>query len=589
MLTFITPIAPNHLSKFNTCRDSIAIQSAAVKHLWLVDAERKGPAAIRNRLLAQVDTPYVAFLDADDWIERDYAHECLAAIRPGRYVYTAWYQEQHIIPAPPPSGWCRGQFHLITAVLETDIARAVGGFDESLPGMEDTDFWLKILRLGICGIPIQKPLVHYAAGGGRGQGLRDQKILATLKRTIDERYGGYIMGCCGGEVVISREPIGDKQSPNDVQAMAMWRGNHPTYGKATGRRYPRMSYPKVTWVHPADVRAAPQEWQMLRQLDTESAPGQPSGVEALTGGLLNAGLIMPPPPTPRSVAPPVPLTARPNFARIRQLLGRPGYDGPVFVRPVANYPSYADFWHLVHLSGFRYIDRHEEDLDNPAHTYIYVGPEGIPDCSRARARTIFWQLEYAGDYIDQINYRTAREVWASDPAWAVENGAQYVILGSHPMLRQFSSASDDPFYDVTMLAYMTSRRQHIKDALADLEWTPDYPGHGSEQRDRALSRTKLMLIVHQHETAYLSPLRLALAAAYELPIVCETVRDPGPYRGHVLFADYDCLPEMVRLYLNGKIGDVNEVLHLHNLLCIQHPFRKCVEQVLEGTPEYVAY
>lgn len=319
-LTVITPIAPHHRALYKQAADSVLAQTVPVRHIAQIDERGEGPGAIRNRLLAQVDTEYVAFLDADDWLDPTFAAKTLAALRPGRYVYTDWWKDdqQVRVPAAP---WCTGSFHLVTAVVPTEAARAIGGFDEDLPGMEDTDFYLRLLLHGVCGIHIKKPLVHYRADGGRASHIHKSGEVDRLQGILTARYGGKSVSCCGDIIEVDNTPVNERRD-GDVLAMAKWGGNSTRNGLVTGRLYPRTSYPKQVWIDPRDAAAAPQHWEVV----VEEAPpakanghqsGQQkanSGVEALVAGLIKAELLeTAPTPAPESVA------IRPDFAKVARL------------------------------------------------------------------------------------------------------------------------------------------------------------------------------------------------------------------------------------------------------------------------------
>lgn len=64
------------------------------------------------------------------------------------------------------------------------------------------------------------------------------------------------------------EPVGIKQD-GDVLARALWAGNRKEHGKATGRHYPRMAFPGLTWVDPRDIRVSPHLWQAVPQVEQE--------------------------------------------------------------------------------------------------------------------------------------------------------------------------------------------------------------------------------------------------------------------------------------------------------------------------------
>lgn len=595
-LTFITPVAPYHEHLIPQVQATVAAQTAPCEHLLAIDESGSGPGAVRNRLLDQVVTPYVAFLDADDTLDPAFAAMTLNAVRPARYVYTDWWKDGEIVRVPDKP-WCRGSFHLVTALVPTDVARAVR-FDEDLPAMEDTDFYLRLLWRGICGIHVPEPLVRYAAPAWRaadiraaGQRAQDAHTSGEIERIqgeLNRRYGGRSLGCCGDETVIDDTPVGERQ-PGDVLAMALWGGNRAERGRVTGRHYPRTSFPHRTWVDPRDVAFAPHLWQRVPEDDGDGQnfnDGGLRGVDALEAGLMEHGILHPAPPP----APPTPSVKAakpiPNFRRVKRLAGAARY--PTFAAPRKDYPSYRDLWQLVDLAGFELLYIDEVDLDDPETTIIFISPDGIPNCSGARARTVFWQYEYEGDYTEQPNAGTVDEVWSSEPAHAARTGARFVLCGSHRGLNP-SLDRGEPQYDVTMLAYMTARREAIQRRLADLTWPPDYPGHGptSQERHDLLRSTRLMLHVHQHDAPAVTPLRLALAAAYRLPVISEAVPEPGPYAEAVLFTDYDNLPSHARLHLDGKLGTENWGDLLYDLLCVRHEFGAEVLRVLEGERETV--
>jgi hypothetical protein len=284
-LSVIIPVAPYHESNLQKALNSCKAQTEPVMVYYAVDHDKLGPGVIRNRLLEQVRTPYVTFLDADDWIHPQFAQLTCDAMQRGRYVYTDWMQDD-IYKEAPEHPWCFGTWHPITAVVWTQDARNVSGFDENLEALEDTDFWLKITTRRICGIRINKPLFYYGKDGQRGIGAQKSGLASTLLETIMQRYGGK-MGCCGDKSIDTSQPVGERLE-GDVLAMALWRGNRPVRGMATGRRYPRMSYPRVTWVAPADIQKRPHDWQEIVD-PTIDAPPMYNGVGELSDALQATG------------------------------------------------------------------------------------------------------------------------------------------------------------------------------------------------------------------------------------------------------------------------------------------------------------
>jgi len=241
-LTVLTPIAPHHREHAVRAAASVAAQTVPVAALTLVDAAGRGPGWTRNRLLERVTTPFVTFLDADDWLHPDFAAQTLAAHRPGRYVFTDWWRGAdgpHTAAAPFGSG---DGFHLVTAVVPTAAARSVGGFDETLPGLEDRDFYLKLANTGVCPMRHSVPLVTYSADGIRSQAVMRQA--ATIKAMIDGRWD---MGCCGDDTETATVP-------DTPRVLAEWvqQTSRRIQGRATGTLYRRAGHgPAFTGAGPA--------------------------------------------------------------------------------------------------------------------------------------------------------------------------------------------------------------------------------------------------------------------------------------------------------------------------------------------------
>jgi len=299
-LTVITPVHPAHITQLERAVDSVNAQTIPVEHRVMIDEYEQGAGYIRNRLLEQVRTPFVTFLDADDWLEPDFAEVCLRDMPANGYVYTDWFENDRVVQAPFRA-WCGGTWHLVTAVLRTDDARRVGGFDEHLNALEDTEFYLKLSTTFICGMRVKRPLVHYHFNpNGRSQVARRNGVEAAIKKQLLERYGG-LMGCCG-DAKPDMGPVGERHD-GDVLAMALWRGNRKQVGVVSRRMYKYMSYPMTAWVDPRDIAKSPRLW---REVDVPTLQALPpvmngngtslNGIAALSHTLREGGVIGEPAP-----------------------------------------------------------------------------------------------------------------------------------------------------------------------------------------------------------------------------------------------------------------------------------------------------
>lgn len=278
-LTFVVPCATHHAGVVHEAVASIQAQTLPCEFVVIHDTDAKGSGWARNRGLEQVVTDYVAFLDADDIVDPHFAEICLGVLaqvaQPNRYVYTDWLGEHNAVRlAPEPcDAWCNGTSHLVTTVLPVDVVRAIGGFDEVMTGIEDTDFYVRLRLSGVCGIHVNAALVAYREGGQRSVAARASGQEEAAQIYMSNRYGRMnFMACCGDPAPAPVGPDNEPQ-PGDVLAQALWGGNRKEVGRVTRRIYPATSFPKMLYANADDVAAAPH---LFRRVETSVQA--PSGV-----------------------------------------------------------------------------------------------------------------------------------------------------------------------------------------------------------------------------------------------------------------------------------------------------------------------
>lgn len=276
-ITFIIPFSRAHDTIVERAVDSVRKQSVPCQHLVLKDADGRGPGYMRNRGLEKTNTEYAVFLDADDTVAPNFAEKCLEVITPQHLVYTDWHDGRGAYGrAPTPCKvWTEKTFHLVTALLHTDDARRIGGFDEALPGAEDTDFGIRLRLSGVCGTHIAQALVMYQPGGTRSNTLRNSPADAQIQHYFNERYRGTnLMGCCG---VNTDAPITmNEKQPGDILVEANWAGNRPFVGPATGRHYGvRVGNFRAFWIAKEDIDATPHYWRQPTQQSVQQTFLQP--------------------------------------------------------------------------------------------------------------------------------------------------------------------------------------------------------------------------------------------------------------------------------------------------------------------------
>lgn len=274
-ITFIIPVGPQHTQLAARAVASVHAQTVPCAVITIDDPDRRGPGWARNQGLAQVVTPFVAFLDADDTIAPNWAMETLAAYQEGAYVYTDWWEEQYIIHAIDCPWVVRDKgivaFHTITALLRTEDVRRIGGFNEELAGAEDTDFYRRlVLGNGVCGIRVKYPLFYYhKMDGGRSDQLHGNYAMHKLiTDRLDNQWRGIVPSCakCGGAhspAIPVEIPAGDELKEGYVWIVANWDGNRGHRGIVTGSNYPRSGNGKVAQVDQRDQQAEPDKYLLI--------------------------------------------------------------------------------------------------------------------------------------------------------------------------------------------------------------------------------------------------------------------------------------------------------------------------------------
>lgn len=267
----------------------------------------------------------------------------------------------------------------------------------------------------------------------------------------------------------------------------------------------------------------------------------------------------------------------------------------IFARPRHTYDSYGDFWRLVELSGYPVIHIDEIDAQSD-NLYIFTTPathwwdgterRGWPD---AKARIVYWNVEW---YMD-VDYSVIPgvEAWAADAWYAERIGARYVPIGSHPGLN-LADDTDTAFekkYDVVTLWADCERRYYARARLMENSISIAPNGWG-DVRHEILSQSRAMVCVHQQAfdntqavntpIATVAPQRWCLAAAYRLPMITETLFDPGIFTATTrLMCDLQHIGSFMRTWLapeNARLlADYGH--SLHQLLCQRYTFRHGIE------------
>jgi hypothetical protein len=287
-------------------------------------------------------------------------------------------------------------------------------------------------------------------------------------------------------------------------------------------------------------------------------------------------------------------------------MGEPLMPEVIFVKPYYAAPSYSDFWRMVELAGYPIVSDIDRESDNCYIICAHAADwhQGYADC---KCRVIRWEIEY----YDDVDYRAIPnvEIWSSDAAWAEHKGLRFVPMGSDARLAGYEvvmggaavtmtgeiyrTIADYPVwhhapmnrqmdkrYDVATLFYKTYRRLHIEGQLRDWGVSVAPDGWGRD-RHTYLQQSHALLNVHQRNDVHaIAPQRFALAAAYKLPMITETLPDMRPFTPDtILMRPYTELAEFAHERTRPSeyriLAEWGEALH--HLLCHRMKFRDVIE------------
>lgn len=230
IVTVIVPVTDRHVPLLPDALRSIANQTVPVAQVIVVNDSTKPLAlgrwpfrlglletgggkwssAARNMALAKTDTPFVSFLDADDAFTNVALEVMLRAYAIWRVGYV--YGDAIVMRGDQTSivnGFdynrrtlAHRNIHTVSALVPTVYARSVGGFDETLHGWEDWEFYMRLAEVGVCGKRVPYPIITYRLDTGYNR--NNSNNIRPLIDYINSRHqkfvkGEYTMGCCGGD------------------------------------------------------------------------------------------------------------------------------------------------------------------------------------------------------------------------------------------------------------------------------------------------------------------------------------------------------------------------------------------------------
>lgn len=256
-----------------------------IPHKWVKRVDfsdgKQGAGVARNAGLDLARGDFVVFLDADDMLLPDFLAETLKAWqKTGRYIYTDWLGQNGRDTSESQAGDYsqtdiirKSSIHAITALIPTQWAKAVGGFDETLAAWEDTDFFMKLAISGYCGARLARTLFvyNYSSGKRREYGLKHKP---ELVQEIHGRYGQYITGnepMCKCNEILKNKPDLSAAVANDemirVELISGAIARSTVIGGATKQHYGSRKVGDIFYIYKEDID--PRRFKPVAMVSTD--------------------------------------------------------------------------------------------------------------------------------------------------------------------------------------------------------------------------------------------------------------------------------------------------------------------------------
>jgi len=174
--------------------DSVTLEllQASWPRTRIIHQDNAGPAAARNRAIREATGDYILPLDADDRIEPTYVAKAAAVLDAQSdvgIVYCratkfgveqgAWELNDY-----SPDELALGNVIFASAMFRRADWERLGGFDETLRhGMEDYDFWIRLVHAGWKVVRLDETLFHYR--------VREQSRTALFEGNREEVVATY--------------------------------------------------------------------------------------------------------------------------------------------------------------------------------------------------------------------------------------------------------------------------------------------------------------------------------------------------------------------------------------------------------------
>lgn len=151
LITVVIPTIEERADMLAEALESVGKQTVGEPAVLVaVDSDRVGPAEVRNRLVEQVCTPWILFLDDDDLLHADYLETVMPSFDESDIVYTWCVEDGFNVGLDrlfDEVELKRANYIPVTICVKTELFRSIGGFPSGV-AYEDWAMYLKFLDVG---------------------------------------------------------------------------------------------------------------------------------------------------------------------------------------------------------------------------------------------------------------------------------------------------------------------------------------------------------------------------------------------------------------------------------------------------------
>lgn len=180
-----------------------SLEVAASYSVRLLKRQHEGLAKAMLAGVQEATGEYIVVLNSDDVLHPTYVEQTIATLdgRHSAFVYTGAYLFGPHVPVPGRGLRLRARpfserrllqanFIVAAALVPRHLVLKVQGYDATLPALEDWDFWIRIVKAGGHGIPLDLPLYYYRQHSKTSRNRRGRSRLANIRKEIRKKHQG---------------------------------------------------------------------------------------------------------------------------------------------------------------------------------------------------------------------------------------------------------------------------------------------------------------------------------------------------------------------------------------------------------------